>query len=46
MTERKVVVRWTDCECEWATKTCDEYHTRVARIPLSKILDWIEEDAT
>lgn len=44
MTEEKMVtVSWSTCECDVWTKYCDEFHTGVARIPLNKIKQWIEE---
>lgn len=30
-----VAVSWTDCNCEWVTGYCDEYHRRTSRIPRS-----------
>ena len=30
-----VPVSWTDCDCEWGTSYCDEYHRRTTRIPRS-----------
>lgn len=42
--EKMVTVRWSTCECEWGTKYCDDFHTAGARIPLSKIKEWIEEN--
>lgn len=41
--EKMVTVRWETCECEYRSKYCDEYHFGVARIPLEKIKQWIEE---
>ena len=38
--EKSVVVRYYDCECEWRTKYCDEYHVRVVRIPLSVVREY------
>lgn len=42
--EKMVTVRWDTCDCEVWSKYCDEFHTAVARIPLSKIKEWIEEN--
>lgn len=28
-------VPWYMCNCEWASKYCDDYHRAGARIPLS-----------
>lgn len=42
--EKMVTVHWETCDCEWRTKYCDEFHIGVARIPLSKILEWVEEN--
>lgn len=41
--EKMVNIRWSTCECDVLTRYCDEFHTGVARIPLSKIEQWIEE---
>ena len=32
-----VAVSWTDCDCEWETKYCDENHRRMTRIPRSAL---------
>ena len=40
--EKMVTVRWDTCDCEVWSKYCDEYHTGFARIPLSKIKEWID----
>lgn len=42
--EKTVYVSWYTCNCEWTTKLCDEEHRAGARIPLSKIKEWIEEN--
>lgn len=42
--ERTVYVSWYTCDCEWTTKYCDLMHTDGARIPLSKIKEWIKEE--
>lgn len=41
--EKMVTVRWATCTCDVWTKYCDEFHTQIARIPLSKIKQWIED---
>lgn len=42
--EQMVTVRWDTCDCDYRSKYCEEYHFGVARIPLSKIKQWIEEE--
>lgn len=42
--EPMVTVRWETCNCEYRSKYCSEYHVRMARIPLSKLTKWIEDE--
>ena len=32
-----IAVSWTDCDCDWETKYCDENHRRTTRIPRSAL---------
>lgn len=31
--EKRVYVSWFDCNCEWRSKYCDEYHKVGASVP-------------
>lgn len=42
--EKMVTVRWSTCNCDVRTKYCDEFHEGAALVPLSKILEWVEEN--
>lgn len=42
--EIEVYVSWHDCDCEWASKYCDEYHSVGASVPLSVLRPYIKEE--
>jgi hypothetical protein len=33
VTDDLVRVFWYDCDCEWVTKYCEEFHRRSALVP-------------
>jgi hypothetical protein len=39
-----VLVTYTDCECPWQTKYCEENHTKTALIP-ADVLECYRVDA-
>ncbi len=36
-----VTVHFFTCDCEWATKFCDEYHTATAIIPREVVEQYV-----
>ncbi len=42
--EETVTVYYYDHDCDYISKYCDEFHIGIARIPLSKIREWVEEN--
>lgn len=36
-----VTIAWRDCNCEWATKTCDELHVKRAVVPRAALLTMV-----
>lgn len=33
-------VYWYECDCDWLTKFCDEFHRRTADIPLDVLKEY------
>lgn len=42
MNEDTVTVSWTECNCEWGSKYCDENHRVYATVPVSVLKEYAE----
>lgn len=40
MRTEPILVHWYDCNCEWITKYCDEYHQKSAYIPADVVREY------
>lgn len=42
--DKNVYVSWYDCDCDYISKYCDEYHSVGASVPLWVLRPYIKEE--